>query len=114
MPALFGRDEVVALRTVEFFAVTIRNPHTRKAYARAVASFDAWCGARSINDVRQVQPMHVAAYIEGLQFAAPSIKQHLAALRMLFDWLVVGQVIPTNPASSFAGHGIQSRGARRL
>ena len=103
MPALFGRDQVVALRTVEFFAVNIRNPHTRKAYARAVASFDAWCGARGINDVRKVQPMHVAAYIAGLQFAAPSIKQHLAALRTLFDWLVVGQVIPTNPASSVRG-----------
>ena len=103
VPALFGRDEAVALRTVEFFAVTIRNLHTRKAYAYAVASFDAWCGARGISDVRQVQPMHVAAYIEGLQIAAPSIKQHLAALRMLFDWLVVGQVMPANPASSVRG-----------
>ena len=103
VPALFGRDEAVALRTVEFFAVTIRNLHTRKAYAHAVASFDAWCGARGISDVRQVQPLHVAAYIEGLQLAAPSIKQHLAALRMLFDWLVVGQVIPANPASSVRG-----------
>lgn len=103
VPALFGRDEAVALRTVEFFAVTIRNPHTRKAYAHAVASFDAWCSERGISDVRQVQPMHVAAYIEGLQIAAPSIKQHLAALRMLFDWLVVGQVIPANPASSVRG-----------
>ena len=100
VPALFGRDEAVALRTVEFFAVTIRNLHTRKAYAHAVASFDAWCGARGISDIRQVQPMHVAAYIEGLQIAAPSINQHLAALRMLFDWLVVGQAIPANPASS--------------
>ncbi len=103
VPALFGRDEGVALRTVEFFAVTIRNVHTRKAYAHAVASFDAWCSERGISDVRQVQPMHVAAYIEGLQIAAPSIKQHLAALRMLFDWLVVGQVIPANPASSVRG-----------
>ena len=103
VPALFGRDEAVALRTVEFFAVAIRNLHTRKAYAHAVASFDAWCGARGISDVRQVQPMHLAAYIEGLQVAAPSIKQHLAALRMLFDWLVVGQVIPANPASSVRG-----------
>lgn len=46
--------------------------------------------------------MHVAAYVESRhkdqQLAAPSIKQRLAALRMLFDGLVVGQVMPTNAA----------------
>jgi site-specific recombinase XerC len=35
--------------------------------------------------------------------AAPSVKQHLAAIRMLFDWLVVGQVVAVNPASSVRG-----------
>ena len=50
-------------------------------------------------------PVHVAAYIEGLQkkIAAPSVKLQLAAIRMLFDWLVVGQVVPVNPASSVRG-----------
>ena len=49
--------------------------------------------------------MVVAAYVEQLSgaLAAPSVKQHLAALRMLFDWLVVGQVLPFNPASSVRG-----------
>ena len=49
--------------------------------------------------------MVVAAYVEQLSGAlsAPSVKQHLAALRMLFDWLVVGQVLPFNPASSVRG-----------
>ena len=103
VPSLFGRDEASAKRTFEFFAVSIRNPNTRKAYARAAADFAAWCEAHEINDVRQVQPVHVAAYIEGLQIAAPSVKQRLAALRMLFDWLVIGQVMPTNPASSVRG-----------
>ena len=103
VPALFGQDAAVALRTVEFFAVNIRNPNTRRAYARAVVDFGAWCEARDVADVRQVQPLHVAAYIESLQLAAPSVKQHLAALRMLFDWLVVGQVMPTNPAGSVRG-----------
>ena len=42
----------------------------------------------------------IAAYIEQHPGAAPIVKQHLAAIRMLFDWLVVGQVIPMNPASS--------------
>lgn len=103
VPAIFGRAENVALRTLEFFAVNVRNANTRKAYARAVTKFSVWCEAMDILDVREVQPLHVAAYIEGLRIAPPSIKLHLAALRMLFDWLVVGQVMPTNPASSVRG-----------
>jgi len=35
--------------------------------------------------------------------AAPTAKQHLAAIRRLFDWLVIGQVMPTNPAASVRG-----------
>jgi integrase/recombinase XerD len=52
-----------------------------------------------------VQPVHVAAYVEecGRTHAKPTVKQHLAAIRMLFDWLVVGQVIPINPAHSVRG-----------
>ena len=34
---------------------------------------------------------------------APTIKQHLAAIRRLCDRLVTGQVIPTNPATSVRG-----------
>ncbi len=103
VPALYGPDQVAAKRTLEFFAVNIRNPNTRRAYARAAAEFARWCGLRGVSDVRQVQPMHVAAYIEGLKIAAPSVKQRLAALRMLFDWLVIGQVLPVNPAGSVRG-----------
>ena len=49
--------------------------------------------------------MHVSAYIElmGKRLAKPSVKQHLAAIRMLFDWLVVGQVVATNPAAPVRG-----------
>jgi integrase len=44
-------------------------------------------------------------YIEELQIevSAPSVKQPLAAIRMLFDWLVTGQVVPTNPAAAVRG-----------
>jgi len=35
--------------------------------------------------------------------SAPTVKQHLAAIRMLLDWLVTGQVIPHNPASAVRG-----------
>lgn len=103
VPALFASTEAAATRTLEFFAVTIRNPHTRRAYAHAVSEFSDWCQSQGVTDIRDVRPMHVAAYIESQQVAAPSIKQRLAALRMLFDWLVVGQVMPTNPAGSVRG-----------
>ena len=103
VPALYAPDAPAAKRAFEFFTVNIRNPNTRKAYARAAADFATWCELHGIADVRQVQPVHVAAYIEGLQIAARSVKQRLAALRMLFDWLVIGQVMPTNPASSVRG-----------
>lgn len=103
LPALYAPDESTSRRTIEFFTVNIRNPNTRKVYARAAIHFADWCSHRGIRTLHHVQPMHVAAYIEGLTIAAPSIKVRLAALRMLFDWLVVGQAIPSNPASSVRG-----------
>ena len=52
-----------------------------------------------------IEPLHVAAYIEALgkDFEKPTVKQHLAAIRMLFDWLVTGQVVATNPAHAVRG-----------
>jgi site-specific recombinase XerC len=34
---------------------------------------------------------------------APSVKKQLAAVRMLFDWLNTGQIVPTNPAGAVRG-----------
>ena len=103
LPSLYTADEHTAKRTFEFFTANIRNPPTRKAYSRPAAEFASWCELNGIGELQQVQPVHVAAYVEGLRLAAPSIKLRLAALRMLFDWLVVGQVLPSNPASSVRG-----------
>ena len=105
LPALFAPDPDAAKRFVEFFTANIRNPHTRKAYARAAAEFAAWCDENDIRELRDIEPVHVAAYIEVLQkrLAAPSVKQHLAAIRMLFDWLVIGQLLAVNPASPVRG-----------
>ncbi len=91
-------------RFVEFFTANIRNPNTRTAYARAVADFFSWLEERGIS-LESVEPVVVAAYIEELGKAksAPTVKQSLAAIRMLFDWMVVGQVLPMNPASSVRG-----------
>ena len=105
LPALFAPDPAAGKRFVEFFTANIRNPNTRKAYARAAAEFAAWCEQNGLRELRDIEPVHVAAYIETLQvrLAAPSVKLHLAAIRMLFDWLVVGQVIAVNPASAVRG-----------
>jgi site-specific recombinase XerD len=94
-----------SMRFLEFFAATIRNPHTRRAYSRAVAEFLAWCADSNVPSIAAVQPLHVATWIE-LQtgrVSAPSVKQRLAAIRHLFDWLVTGQVVPVNPAASVRG-----------
>jgi len=93
------------VRFLEFFAAQIRNPHTRRAYARAVGEFLSWCESIGVTSLPQVQPLHVASWIElqGRKVSAPSVKQQLAAIRHLFDWLVTGQVVPVNPAASVRG-----------
>lgn len=91
-------------RFVEFFVATIRNEHTRLAYAHDIRMFLDWAEQRGFT-LDTIEPIVVSAYIEQLckHYAAPTVKQHLAAIRMLFDWLVVGQVLPMNPASSVRG-----------
>lgn len=106
LPALVASaDEAAQLRFLEFFAVMIRNSHTRRAYMRAAGGFLAWCTTRGVTSLAGIQPLHVAAWIEALcgEQAPPSIKQQLAAVRHLFDWLVTGQVVLTNPAASVRG-----------
>jgi len=115
VPALIAAaGDRSALRFLEFFTVNIRNPNTRAAYGHAAGAFLRWCEGRGIAELRLVQPVHVAAYVEQLsrERAAPTVKQHLACLRMLFDWLVTGQVIPFNPAHAVRGprHSV-SKGA---
>jgi integrase/recombinase XerD len=95
--------ERAAWRFIEFFTANIRNRNTRAAYAQAVTQFFQWCEARGVRDLEKIKPVMIAAYIEQHPGAAPTVKQHLAAIRMLFDWLVIGQVIPMNPGSSVRG-----------
>ena len=89
-------------RFLEFFAGRIANARTRAAYGRAVGQFLGWCEARGLG-LRDVSPLHVAAYIRTHPGSAPTVKQHLAAIRMLGDWLVVSQVLPVNPAAAVRG-----------
>ena len=78
------------------------NARTRAAYGRAVGQFLGWCEARGLG-LREVSPLHVAAYIRTHLGSAPTVKQHLPAIRMLGDWLVVNQVLPVNPAARRSG-----------
>ena len=93
-------------RFLDFFAASIENDNTRMAYYRAVCSFFAWLEEHGIGGLVDIEPFHVAAYIaayiKALKVsdagnpavkervaAKPTVKQHLAAIRMLFDWLIV-------------------------
>ena len=104
LPTIFLRSEESGKRFWEFFTANIRNKNTRRAYFVAVSQFSNWCEERKLV-LELVQPIHVAGYVEQLMktHSKPTVKQHLAAIRMLFDWLVTGQVIPSNPAHSVRG-----------
>jgi site-specific recombinase XerD len=105
VPAIIGdAGEDAAWRYIDFFTSNIRNPNTRRAYARACSQFFAWCDERGLT-LATIRPFDVASYIEARQqtHSAPDVKQHLAAIRMLFDWLVTGQIVPMNPASAVRG-----------
>ena len=93
------------MRFLEFFTANIRNPHTRRAYGRAVTDFLTWCSDQRVQSIAQVRPLHVSAWVEmqTRSHAAPTAKARLAAIRHLFDWLVTGQVVPVNPAASVRG-----------
>ena len=117
VPAVIANaGDRAARRFLEYFAANIRNKNTRMAYYRACCSFFAWVEHHRIGELADIEPIHVAAYIEALQVSAagkpavkqqaaakPTVKQHLAAIRMLFDWLVTGQVVATNPAHAVRG-----------
>jgi site-specific recombinase XerC len=106
VPALVAAaGERASMRFLEFFAANIRNPHTPRAYARAAEEFLTWCARAGVASIAAVQPVHVATWIEAgtRELAAPSVKERLAALRHLFDWMVNGQVVPVNPAHTVRG-----------
>jgi site-specific recombinase XerD len=105
LPFVATAGERAQTRFLEFFTANIRNAHTRRAYAHATREFLAWCETAGVPSIAAVQSLHVAAYIEQLSRdrSAPTAKQRLAAIRHLFDWLVVGQVIPMNAAASVRG-----------
>jgi integrase/recombinase XerD len=105
LPSIFTARTEARTRMRDYFSSHIRNPNTRRAYREAVRQFSAFCAEHGILDLAQVEPVHVAAFVEQQlkTQSKPTVKLRLAALRMLFDWMVVGQVIPTNPAHAVRG-----------
>jgi integrase family protein with SAM-like domain len=97
--------EAATLRFVDFFTANIRNPNTRAAYAIAVRGFFTWLEKHGPGDLAGIRTHHVSAYVELLTraYKAPTVKQRLAAIRMLFDFLIVGQVVGQNPAAAVRG-----------
>jgi site-specific recombinase XerD len=106
LPALIAASgDRAGWRFVEFFTAAIRNPNTRRAYARDVRGFLAWCADVGIASVTEVNTVHVATYIEqlGQTHPAPTVKRHLAAIRHLFNYLATGGILPFNPAAAVRG-----------
>lgn len=109
LPAHIARQgESASRRFLEFFAAEIENDNTRATYFRAVQNFFTWCDGHGLHKLENIGPVVVAAYIKeektrrgnsGVQ----TVKVELAALRRLFDYLVIGQVMPFNPALSVRG-----------
>jgi site-specific recombinase XerD len=105
VPALIATlGEDASWRYTEFFTANISNLNTRRAYARACLRFLGWCDDCGLT-LTQIRPHDVAKYFETELAGAepPNVKQQLAAIRSLFDWLVVGQMMPSNPAASVRG-----------
>jgi site-specific recombinase XerD len=106
VPALVARSgRNATLRFLDFFATQIENENTRAAYLRAAREFLAWCDGQKLGLLADIQPVHVAAWLKQskLTHAVPTVKLRLAAIRHLFDWLVTGHVMQTNPALSVRG-----------
>lgn len=102
LPLIWNAPQSAQNAVLEFFAATIRNPNTRLAYYRATQNFLSWAEATGIKSLQNIEPIHVAMWVETSmrEFSTATVKQQLAGIKMLFDWLVIRQVIPTNPAHS--------------
>lgn len=97
-PGLFAWDE--------FVYGALRNPHTRTAYCRATRRFLAWCEMAGLL-LHQICPAHVGQYLDRLPDSVASKKVYLAAIRHLFDQLVMRHVVVLNPAASVRGERYQ-------
>ena len=82
----------------------------------AVPQFSAFCAELGILDLAQMGPIHVAAFVEAQlkRHSKPTVKQRLAALRMLFDWMLSVRFYPPTPLMRCADRSTLKEEARRL
>ena len=95
--------EQASHKFVEYFIGQIRNANTRQAYGRAVQQFLDWCEQHGAQRLEDINYMAVSAYIEQHKAAPQTVKQHLAAIRQLFDWLKQQNILSNNPAENVKG-----------
>ena len=99
----------------EYFTARLRTHNTRQAYARAVCAFFDWLGKerRGVGLVA-LRPHHVADYVEvlGDRYAPATVKQHLAAIRGLCDWLARQHAIEWSPAATVRAPRVRSQTGR--
>ena len=86
----------------EFFYAEHHNPHTQKAYMRAVRRFVDWAEGEGV-ELAAITPKMVGQYLVGLGGSAAKRNLHLSALRGFFDRLVNRHVCILNPAASVKG-----------
>ena len=111
VPALIADVGPRAAKRFANFFGSIDNDNTRGAYQRACQNFFAWCDAAGLDELAAIEPIHVGAWVKSMagKFEKPTVKQHLAAIRMLFDWLIVGQISPPIRPPPCAGRSTSSR-----
>ncbi len=78
------------------------NPHTQRAYLRAVKAFLGWAEGQGV-ELAAITPGMVGLYLVGLGGSPSKQEQHLAALRGFFDRMVNWHVCILDPASSVRG-----------
>jgi site-specific recombinase XerD len=106
VPAMIAAaGERASLRFIDFFTAHIRNANTSAAYGVAVRAFFEWLQMNGVAELGAIRTHHVSTYVELLtqSYSARTVKQRLAAIRRLFDWLIVGQVVGQNAAAPVRG-----------
>ncbi len=105
LATIFKARPEARARMRDFFSSRIRDPKTRRAYMEAIRQFSAFCAELGILDLAQVEPIHVAAFVEEQLklHSKPTIKQQLAALRMLFDWMMLARFSPSILPTPYVG-----------
>lgn len=103
VPALIAQSgQAARFAYDEFFFGKLRNPHTRRAYQRAVDRFLEWCTSREM-ELHEITPRDIGTYLDRQQHAATTNKLLLSALRHFFDDLVNRHVLILNPAATVRG-----------